>query len=239
MAFKHGEDEKKEAPLWMISFTDIMTLLLTFFVLLITFKSFRDEELHRAWIGIRGVLGHEADRIDLPSMVPDVKGAVNANARTSVRPLNPAVMGSMENIVRKHKAGPFTAILSTLDGCRLRIRSDFLFKAASAEIDKAVMEFISDVALTIRRFGNRIIVEGHSDPWESGLAGMGTLDLDRATAVWELFMKLDFGQAAGLSSYGGERPVGWEDTVRSRSGNRRIEILVLPARRSNGPEKDQ
>ncbi|MHC4104970.1 MAG: flagellar motor protein MotB, partial [Planctomycetota bacterium] len=37
------EDEAPGAPEWMVTFSDCMTLLLTFFVLLLSFSSFDDK----------------------------------------------------------------------------------------------------------------------------------------------------------------------------------------------------
>lgn len=41
------EDEPQGAPDWMVTFSDCMTLLLTFFVLLLSFSSFNDEKIHK------------------------------------------------------------------------------------------------------------------------------------------------------------------------------------------------
>jgi len=42
-----GPDEPAGAPEWMVTFSDCMTLLLTFFVLLLSFSSFDDKVFHR------------------------------------------------------------------------------------------------------------------------------------------------------------------------------------------------
>ena len=40
-------DEAPGAPEWMVTFSDCMTLLLTFFVLLLSFSSFDDDKVFR------------------------------------------------------------------------------------------------------------------------------------------------------------------------------------------------
>ncbi len=43
---ENGQEEAAGAPEWMVTFSDCMTLLLTFFVLLLTFSSFDDKDIH-------------------------------------------------------------------------------------------------------------------------------------------------------------------------------------------------
>ena len=45
------QDEEQGAPEWMVTFSDCMTLLLTFFVLLLSFSSF-DDKAYRKFITI-------------------------------------------------------------------------------------------------------------------------------------------------------------------------------------------
>ncbi|MHC4539127.1 MAG: flagellar motor protein MotB, partial [Planctomycetota bacterium] len=63
-------DEAPGAPEWMVTFSDCMTLLLTFFVLLLSFSSFDDRVFRRlkvsysrAFSRITPVLGSERDSL--------------------------------------------------------------------------------------------------------------------------------------------------------------------------------
>lgn len=58
------DDEPQGAPEWMVTFSDCMTLLLTFFVLLLSFSSF-DDKVHRQL--------KETMFMDLPSVYRQVK----------------------------------------------------------------------------------------------------------------------------------------------------------------------
>ena len=52
-----SDDEAKGAPEWIVTFADIVSLLVTFFVLMITFSTFEDEKFNRAAGSLRGSFG--------------------------------------------------------------------------------------------------------------------------------------------------------------------------------------
>ena len=59
------EDEPAGAPEWMVTFSDCMTLLLTFFVLLLSYSSFTDEKLQ----DVANSFGRFSDTINLSSVI--------------------------------------------------------------------------------------------------------------------------------------------------------------------------
>ena len=64
------EDEEPGAPEWMVTFSDCMTLLLTFFVLLLSFSSFSDIANYRK------MTVSFADRFNSLSDTPEYRSAM-------------------------------------------------------------------------------------------------------------------------------------------------------------------
>ena len=66
MGFKPPEEKKAGAPEWMVTYTDLMSLLMVFFILLLTFSTPRMEKLFELQGSISGsfgiVMGHPDDR---------------------------------------------------------------------------------------------------------------------------------------------------------------------------------
>jgi flagellar motor protein MotB len=54
---KSGELEMPTAPGWLVTYGDIMSLLLTFFVLLISYSTIREEEFRRALSSFQEAVG--------------------------------------------------------------------------------------------------------------------------------------------------------------------------------------
>ena len=54
---KNGNDDPGGAPAWMVTYGDMMSLLLTFFVLLLSFSVMDEKKVSQALSSIRGALG--------------------------------------------------------------------------------------------------------------------------------------------------------------------------------------
>ncbi|MEZ4766111.1 MAG: flagellar motor protein MotB [Calditrichia bacterium] len=54
---KKQEEAPAGAPLWIVTFSDLMSLLLTFFVLLLSFSSIQEVEFQKALGSLKGALG--------------------------------------------------------------------------------------------------------------------------------------------------------------------------------------
>ncbi|MCX5672167.1 MAG: flagellar motor protein MotB [Planctomycetota bacterium] len=82
------------SPLWMVSFTDAMTNLLTFFILLVTFSAFGDDAPSSGGLGILSLSAnpalHEANFKSRTSMLPDA-GAVRRPVSQGSEKPNPTV----------------------------------------------------------------------------------------------------------------------------------------------------
>ena len=53
---KKGEGEQG-APMWIVTFSDLMSLLLTFFVLLLSFSTISEEKFNQALMSLQGAFG--------------------------------------------------------------------------------------------------------------------------------------------------------------------------------------
>ena len=70
-----GDDEGGGAPAWMVTYGDLMSLLLTFFVLLLSFSTVHEDEFRKAMASLQGALGVmplERTVIQLPKATPEV-----------------------------------------------------------------------------------------------------------------------------------------------------------------------
>ena len=218
----------KGAPLWMVSFSDIMTLLVTFFVMLMTFKSLEGDSLKEVMRGL-GLFGKPDPRTG-QSLLGQGDGSgddftclKNALAREEDLP-------ALQKLVRNERNGEAIGIVRTLQGTRIRMRADFLFHPRSTTLSEEGRRFVEKLGRLLQRYGNRVVVEGHAEPWEEETGGgKGQFDLDRAlSAAAALRDAAPDRIRMGVAAYGSERPADPGKGFLARSRNRRVEVLVLP-----------
>jgi flagellar motor protein MotB len=148
---KHEEEESGEsAPLWMITFSDMASLLMAFFVMLTTFASFGPEE-SQVIRGIRDVI-----------LKPNY-GFFASSPKTSV--IKPhmkteAEQGSEKPTFEKEPGGGIAQ--RDLQDFRNKkvflIQSQSAFLANSANLSPDGREFLKNFAMFVKEVPNRIII---------------------------------------------------------------------------------
>ena len=220
-----GEDVKKGAPPWMVTYGDMMTLLLTFFVLLLSFSVIEATRFKAAIASIQEGLGIWPDGSGiLPTIVMRDKTQQAQETALTVDEIAEALedLGVIESVEIYH----------TPSGVRLIISEPSLFASGRAEIlpvFRAILRTISDV-IGDREFMD-IRVEGHTDNVPINTPEFPSnwdLSAGRALAVTK-FLAFQGGlDPAKLSAvgYGEYRPRATNRTPTGRARNRRVEIFL-------------
>ena len=153
---EHGKKPQEEesgecAPLWMVTFSDMASLLMAFFVMLTTFSSFGPEE-SEVIRGIRDV-----------ALQPNY-GIFEKPRKTSVASKSPAKSqadkGSEKPTLEENSGGGFSQ--KNLDDFRSKkvflMESKTAFVANSGTLSPQGREFLSTLALFVKSMPNRIII---------------------------------------------------------------------------------
>ncbi|MFA5423429.1 MAG: flagellar motor protein MotB [Phycisphaerae bacterium] len=146
------QDEQQGAPEWMVTFSDCMTLLLTFFVLLLTFSSF-DERVF----------------LKLKIIYSDAFPTIHSRMRASKEALQEIEQWHFTEDVDKgsekatHEMGAEGALLEKYDFDYRKhkvflIRSDEIFWANGTVISKQGREFLSVLAGFLKNVPEHIVI---------------------------------------------------------------------------------
>ncbi len=233
---------KEGAPsgAWMVTFSDMCTLLLTFFVLLFSMSSLRSEgfvEFFKAFSGDSLGLFQSGAVITSGEMIVNPIPEIPSDpVRSSIGLL---FEGELEETAG---SGPPDAVEATIsdapDGAVTFILVEsVLFQSSSAEINPGAAGYLNRMknflAEILSHTDRRITIEGHTDnsiPTEEGFA----LSAQRAVAVLNALLQ-DTTLPPGRFSvvgYGPTRPRVSNDTEEGRAKNRRVSIVVEPPDRS-------
>jgi len=230
--------QESDPNAWLVTFGDLVMLLLTFFVMLLTMSSMDTKKLKSTFSHFRGapgVLELVASReiTDLHSFITKYRstdGLLVLNHGLMKRLLIPSYK-SDKNTEAKIK--DFYEKIKMSDdrrGIVLSFQGDILFAPGGAALKKGLFPFLDSIAETIESCPNEILIMGHTDniPIRSRLYGSNwELSLYRGLSVLEYFLR-----EKGLSpsrfsvgGYGASRPLHPNDTPQKRALNRRVEII--------------
>lgn len=241
------------APAWMATFGDLMSLLLTFFVLLLSFSTIQVTDFNAAMGSLRGALG----------MFSDTAHKVWFITRERARPLSyhyrfvrqgriagyktdqeiPLIFmkneyrNSLTDMVEEittFSRAQGVADLVSVDyyekGVKIRLPSVLLFETASARLkdDPRTDAILSKVVELIENLPYGISIEGHTDDTRISTpryASNWELSSARALSVLRYFERRGIApERLEAVALGKERPYSDNRTLLGRKLNRRVEI---------------
>ncbi len=228
---KKQEDPPLGAPLWMATFSDMVTLLLAFFVMLLSFSSIQEAKFHEAIHSLKGAFGVMAS----PPTVIQQPDVVVPQADTNEWQ---RMLYELQQIrVALSEEGLQEEVQLTLEkeGVSIQISTPMLFEPAEAELRAPSTQLLDKLSTALQKLDTEIRVEGHTDnvPINSEqFPSNWELSSARATAVLKYL--IDRGlppERLAAVGYGEFRPIDTNETDAGRHRNRRVEIFV---RRTDG-----
>ena len=217
------EDEAPGAPEWMVTFSDCMTLLLTFFVLLLSFSSFDDKtfrKLQMIFVENLPAIG-ESDNRTKDSIFPPEQIQTTVNLLEGSE--KPTLHQGLDDNLQKETPADFRSrkVFS--------ISSEKIFWGNGALISAEGRSIMTTMASFLKEVPSRVVI-CENDP--AGKGGAEQLGLSRAWAVLEYLtssQNLDknwFSVSAG-STLAQEGLRSDEPSRASLKSERTLEIVLL------------
>ncbi len=218
-------EEEIDTDAWMATFSDLLSLMLTFFVLLFAMKSVDQGKLQEALGYFQGGIGILRSGKSMPVMPRDSQ----VFDPKPMKKFSPDQVQKMFNTKRMHGRG---SIRTESRGTVISVSSGFLFASGHANLRPEAMEILDEIVLLTQGAEYAVQIEGHTDNLsiESALyASNWELSVARASSVVRYMLrekKLD-PKRFSVMGYGDSRPLGKNDTPENRSKNRRVDIVFL------------
>lgn len=224
-------NNKEGSPAWIITFADMMALLLCFFILLQMFSELkRDREYQRVANAVKTAFGFTGkigvlptDDVPLQSMIQSLD---EVTARRDELKIN-----------RSHSQdegpeGLQARVLTVPTGLQFTLGGPAMFQAGSAELTQTGRSAVADLAPLLAGRRNRIAIRGHtankylspSAPWKS----LDELSFHRAMAVREILVNTGIDdRLLRLEAVGAREPVNARAYLESEMAeHRRVDIVL-------------
>jgi chemotaxis protein MotB len=235
---KQREEDKENLERWLLTYADLITLLLAFFVMLYVFSK-------------QDTRKYDAMTMQLKSIFSGGTGVVDEGGRTGSKRIEASAEGPSDVEVRREleeqiksfaKAEGLAENISIITderGIVIRIMDKAFYDTGKADLKEKARATLDRIAPVIKDLPNEIRIEGHTDNvpistyefksnWE--------LSVRRATEVVKYLIEKSGVSpkrisAAGYAEY---RPVAENDNDANRALNRRIEIIIMKASNNAG-----
>lgn len=227
MAKKKNITIKQGLDGWIMTYGDMMSLLLTFFVLIVSFSSMQQTKFEQAARSLKdafGVLAQPESIIEFNDpLVPN-----HAPRESDLEFLYE--VRSVEKMILDQDLSEQVEVKMLENGVVFEMPAPLLFPSGAAEVKAAASPLLERLARMFRKFPGEIRVEGHTDnvPIRSQkFPSNWELSATRAIAVARIFQSLDIPpERLSATGYGEFRPVADNGTAEGRTTNRRVEIML-------------
>jgi len=230
VAKKKCPDCPPGSPAWMATFSDMTTLLLTFFVLLLSMAKFEPIKYALTVQSLQGAFGvletfptvRIQPIVDIPKKTGDEQ-----RKKQSLKDAE-----KIKQIVETKKMDEAVKVEVTEKGIAIMLRDPVGFASGSADLKEQGKEILKDVGDVIKTNPDlKVRVEGHTDdvPIHSNrYASNWELSSARSLSVVQLLSAQTGIQPQNMSAvgYGEYRPVVPNTSSENRAQNRRIQIFV-------------
>jgi len=221
---------------WIMTYGDMMSLLLTFFVLLVSFSSLQDRKFHQATRSLQDAFGAQGDREAAAGTDDPLVSYLRSVTKD---PEFLQEVRSMEQAILDQDLAGEVEVRLLDEGVLIELPAPLLFPSGGAKIKSKAEPILEQLARMFRKFPGDIQVEGHTDnvPINSRrFPSNWELSAARAVAVARNFHGLDIPPTRlSATGYGEFRPVADNETAAGRAANRRVEITL--ALRSDAPPR--
>ncbi len=230
MRRRRRKDEQNNTGNWLTTYSDMVTLLLTFFVLLFSFSEIDAQKFRSIMSSFQGGAGvlEGGTSLNLDENLGSTEGLLEED------------LEKLKDILEEYaeSIGLGEEIILSVEerGLVVRFMDNVLFDSGKADLKPESKEILKSVAEILNRdeFKDKLIkVEGHTDTdpilYSKKYPTNWELSVIRATNVLRYLVEEENieGNRISSSGYSYYRPIAPNDTRENKAKNRRVDIVIL------------
>ncbi|PJB71263.1 MAG: flagellar motor protein MotB [Alphaproteobacteria bacterium CG_4_9_14_3_um_filter_47_13] len=223
---------EESSHVWLVSFTDVMALMLTFFVLLFSMTAPAKEE----WSEITSSIQSEFNKFYGAPVSKGPQDAINIDKINFNRALNIKYLSTViEAVIADSQYLEKVVLIPQPDSIIISLPRELLFNAGDATVREEGARALYALGGQLSRIRNKIEIIGHADPRPVGATSTGfdsnwDLSMSRAANVAAILESVGYQNDItihGLSSGRYEDLQGIVDEEKRLDLARRVDIVVM------------
>lgn len=235
------EEAEEGAPEWMVTFGDLMSLLMTFFVLLLSFSQMDVAKFKELAGSLENAFGVQRQKtvynraIGIKMIARDFDQTLIEQAKVGHNEIETAVqilVDQLHEVTAPLEKQGLVEIKQEAQQLTLRLLGHATFNSGQAGIKLEMVHTLLAIGKLVGKTKQEVFVAGHTDDipirskqYRSNLELSGA----RAASVVDLFIreKLVDPKLVATMGYGEHRPLKPNDSEANRRLNRRVEIILV------------
>ncbi|WP_047985120.1 flagellar motor protein MotS [Ornithinibacillus californiensis] len=246
---------KKGAPKWMVTYSDMVTLILVFFILLFSMSQIDATKFQAISESFRNRMifdffpspvpmdnptentsteerGQSTNEFELPVETEEERETETDTTSVQTDDSLDNLMDEVESYLDEHELNHVVSATRTERGVELVLQDSILFDPGEADILPSALPFLMKVGNLLSRISNDIKVEGHTDnvPMSSyRYPSNWELSGARASSVVRFLVAENNlkEERFSITGYSDTKPIVPNENSSNRSKNRRVEIVIL------------
>ena len=222
------DDGMPSAPFWMTTYGDMVTLLLTFFILMYAMSSVSEQKFLQAAMSLRGSLGVLDKNI---SVVGEMSPAIGTAGVSGEQVDMLDALQSIAEIFEREELQDIASVEITGPGeVLIRLGDEVLYAPGESRLKEGASRVLDGIARSIAGKTDQVYVEGHTDDQPINTKEFPSnweLSAARALSVVRLLERRgvppDQLAAVGHGEY---TPLASNATAAGRARNRRVELYI-------------
>ena len=236
---KKDKPQGSGSPGWMTTFSDLMSLLLTFFILLYSMSNIDAVKFENMTKSLQGVLSGLGYTEILEGQNNEVEVPLEDDQSLEADIDNSALMEEIQEVYEKVLAyveaeglDADVSVNFNKRGIFVDIKEAILFDSGSAKIKDSGLLVLKKVEGILSEFDNEILIEGHTDnvPMRSALYPSNwELSTGRSVSVVRYLSEIGNIPSTRLAAmgYGEHKPIVPNTNEENKAVNRRVNILII------------
>ena len=244
MAKKH-EAEKENSERWLLTYSDMITLLMLFFVVLYSMSSADAGKARALAEEMQSVLAGGNWGIFETMGRTQKRGIDNYSGRAGAGSKNPystkdtrqvKVMSKANELFKPEIESKYLQVTMDERGLIITLTGDIFFEGGSAKLEEPARPVLNKVSTLLKALPNYVRIEGHTDNYKVSVSKTGErydtnwdLSSARSITILRYLVEENFVDPKKFSAvaFGEYRPIDDNNTPEGRAYNRRVDIVIL------------